>query len=495
MAGEDDEAGGKLPGLNPASFDVTSKRHGNPFQKAGQADAGKPADPPPDGRGGTKGADRAAPFKAIRSGGADLKDAFASFRKDTLDRVNAAALNARMARKPDAPKVRGQAAAPSEQGEDTRRPRFARGLFVFAVGAVLIYLNARGNVPGAFAPGGTPDRFLFQQLGANLVAAIAGIILGLVPVLLTTRLREAQAGERDVLAVQHEQDRMREVDALIARMKARHSEAEARDALMGGSSSSVAVPPVPSAPAVDSSVPGFDPAQQKAMDEEVDRIIARTLEELGRGDKETGKDGGESGDGGKGKGGSSSGGGGKMPRAKVLREDEEPTPFTRKPSVGKAPSAPAPVVEPGPDQSVPGFDAESLKRMDAATDKLIAKMKDDLQRGDEKAQPSSLPVAKIDPSAVRDVPPTVDAGDILGATSPAPVSRKRAKPEDDRIREREHPSDRSPPEGFRPEDVRTPLTQEEYEKLARREKAIRMKKAREARQARARDRDRDGPDR
>ena len=122
------------------------------------------------------------------------------------------------------------------------------------------------------------------------------------------RLREAQAGERDALARQHEQDRTREVDALIERMKARHAQAEGRAASQGGSSPSAATPlsrPVAEIPEAvpsselhhDDTHPDLDPTRLKAMNEEVDRIVARVLDELGHGDQGGGSDSGDKGDG------------------------------------------------------------------------------------------------------------------------------------------------------------------------------------------------------
>ena len=320
------------------------------------------------------------------------------------------------------------------------------------------------------------------------------------------RLREAQAGERDALARQHEQDRTREVDALIERMKARHAQAEGRAASQGGSSPSAATPvarPVAEIPEAvpssellpDDTHPDLDPARLKAMNEEVDRIVARVLDELGHGDQGGGSDSGDKGDG---KSGSSSSGGGAKPRATVLPDNGQPSTFKRKRPVGKPDS------DPQPDQSVPGFDAESLKRMDAKTDAVVARIRDELE-AKERGKPAPLPVAKVDPAKVRGGTPAAPGGQPPSVKPPAAPagSAPEAKPagalpgDTGRPRERDRKPGLIPSDGLKPADERTPLTQEELEKLARREKAIRMKKAREARERRARERDRDrgGPER
>ena len=392
------------------------------------------------------------------------------------------------------------------------------------------------------------------------------------------RLRDAQAGERDALARQHGQDRMLEVDALIERMKARHAAAEARSAGQGGAAPSAApqgarpvsdaakpAPAAPQAPAA-KDAPALDPVRQKAMDAEVDRIVGKVLDELGHVEK----DGGDKGDG---KSGSSSGGGA-TPRPAIPPEAEMPPPPAEPPPVesvpgfdaaslkrmdaeadkaiarlmedlseerkakpaplptakvdpivagssderkgteqkksassssgGAAPRTavpsaagkPAPTEELRPIEGVPGFDAASLKRIDAEADKAIARLVEDLSE-ERKVRPAPLPTAKVDPADVRDTgPPPVSGRSEPAAKLPAPVSRQPGDPRG----EREPPPDLIPSEGLKPADEREQLTQEEREKLARREKAIRMRKARDARFARAREQDRnrdrdDGPDR
>lgn len=207
MAGKDDKPGAKIPGLTPAWFDVTSKRQGNPFQKAGHAESGKPADPPTAVADGAKDTDAPSSFSGIAAKAPELKATLGRFGREAIDRLNAAGATlrdapmpqsgeaaeraARPKSQPKAPSAPGQASPSEEPSESPRRPRYLRGLIVFAVGAVLIYLNARGNVPEAFGVAGvSPDRLLVGQLGKNLGAAIVGAILGLVPVLLMTRLRD-----------------------------------------------------------------------------------------------------------------------------------------------------------------------------------------------------------------------------------------------------------------------------------------------------------------
>ena len=297
------------------------------------------------------------------------------------------------------------------------------------------------------------------------------------------RLRDAQAGERDALSRQHEQERIFEVDALIERMKARHAAAEARGAGPGGVSSSTVpqAPPVADAPkpasapppaSAATASPALDPERQKAMDAEVDRIVGKVLDELGH--VET--DGGDKGDG---KSGSSSGGGA-SPRAANPPEAEMPAPTDALPRI----------------EGVPGFDAASLKRIDAKTDKVIDRLLEESAE-ERKGRPAPLPTARVDPAKLRDAatPPASGRPEVENPTTDTPA-RQPGEPRG----EREPPPDLIPSEGLKPADERTQLSQEERDALARREKAIRMRKARDARVARAREQDRnrdrdDGPDR
>lgn len=238
------------------------------------------------------------------------------------------------------------------------------------------------------------------------------------------RLRDAQAGERDALARQHEQERLLEVDALIERMKTRHAAAEARGAGQGGAAPSImpqAAPPVAGAPnpvsappptSAATASPALDAERQKAVDAEVDRIVGRVLDELGHVETE----GGDKGDA---KSGSSSGGGA-SPRAANPPEAEMPAPTDALPRI----------------KGVSGFDAASLKRIDAETDKVIDRLLDDLAE-ERKVRPAPLPTAKVDPAKGRDAgtPPASGRSEaekpatvtpILPAGTPAP--REELKP-------------------------------------------------------------------
>ena len=144
----------------------------------------QPASDPAKGAGATP----PFPFPELAARAPELKasvGALGRFGRDALDRLNKAG-----GPPPQVPKARERTASPAGSGEQGQGPRWRRGLIVFAVGAVLVYLAARDNVPGVLTGARAPDAFLIQQLGKNLVAAIAGLILGLVPVLLMTRLRD-----------------------------------------------------------------------------------------------------------------------------------------------------------------------------------------------------------------------------------------------------------------------------------------------------------------
>lgn len=201
MAGKDGEGEKKSSGFGAPSgrLDVTGKGQSNPFAKAGQAEAGKPAVQPKSEIADPSDAETPTPVSSMGAKAPDLGAALGRLGREATERLNAASSPFRRSARgtdeeapgaTDTPKARGQTSVSSTPRDDTGGPRLGRGLAVFAIGALVVYLNARGNVPGALTGARAPDAFLMQQLGKNLVAAIAGLALGLVPVLLMTRLRD-----------------------------------------------------------------------------------------------------------------------------------------------------------------------------------------------------------------------------------------------------------------------------------------------------------------
>jgi len=319
------------------------------------------------------------------------------------------------------------------------------------------------------------------------------------------QLRDVQARERAALDRQLEQDQARQLDAMIERMKARHAQAEGRSGA-GTASPSPALPvagsaPVPlpkpvaaplddPAPMLDSlaGVPGYDADRLKAMSDEVDRIVAKIIEDLETRTKQKERDD-------SGAAGSASGG---LPPAGptgalVNRDPDKPVTFTRAKPEAKAPDAP-PALPLGT-VGTHGYDAERLKAINAATDKVI----DDLRREAERSRAKDAPARGEDTAGGAGGKDGPSKGQAPAA--PAPQDAKRKAEEAERAlgldRAKQPPVADEPAWMKAPED-RKPLSKEEMEQLAKREKAIRMRKARDARAAKARERDRgrdEGPER
>jgi hypothetical protein len=311
-------------------------------------------------------------------------------------------------------------------------------------------------------------------------------------------LREVQARERAALDRQLEQDQARQLDAMIERMKARHAQADGRSGTASPSPALPAATPAPApvpieepAPMLDSlaGIPGYDADRLKAMSDEVDRIVAKIIEDLQTAARQKERD--ESGAVGSASGGLPPAG---PTGALVNRDPDKPVQYRRGTPEPKAQDEPSALPA---DLAAAGYDAARLKAIDAATDKVI----DELRR---EAERSRAAASTRDDDKGRDAGAKGDPARAAAPAAPASkdVKRKPQAAEDvERAlgfeRTREPPVLDEPAWMKAPED-RKPLSKEEMEQLAKREKAIRMRKARDARAAKARERDRgrdDGYDR
>jgi type IV secretion system protein VirD4 len=215
--GKDDKAssqpaaGAKPVGLSPLNaprgLDLRNLG-GAPMGKpeTGKAEAGKPATPPPgDAKSQTAkepGAEAPKPFADFSAKAPEMTAALGRLGRDAFDRLNVAQgsavlsdvarqardkLGAEVGKRAQARPAAKAAAAPQASG---KQKRLLRGLIVFGIGAVIVYLHARSNVPALFGRSASPDAVLLGQLAANLGAGVIGLILGAVPVLLFTRYRD-----------------------------------------------------------------------------------------------------------------------------------------------------------------------------------------------------------------------------------------------------------------------------------------------------------------
>jgi hypothetical protein len=304
------------------------------------------------------------------------------------------------------------------------------------------------------------------------------------------QLREVQARERAALDRQLQQDRLQQVDAMIDRMKARH--AETGRAGSGTAAPSPALPAATPAPVDDppltlaalAAMPGYDTARLKAMSDEVDRIVAAILDEVRAQERQSQQGRGESGAAGSASGGLPPAG---PTGALVNRDAGQPVAYRRGTPEAQAPGDAAPLPA---DLAAAGYDAARLKAMDEATDKVVADI-------------LGAPARKVEPKPQE---PEKDAGAAAKPAKPKPARKDAlppAAPEAERAlgfdRDKARPASEEP-DWLKSPEAQKPLTQEEAEQLAKREKAIRMRKARDARVAKARERDRergkdDGPER
>lgn len=208
--GKDDKAssqpaaGAKPVGLSKVNpgFGLDLRNVGDSTFGKGQAEAGKPATPPQSGEAQAPGTDAPKPFADLAAKAPEMTAALGRFGRDAFDRLSASQAGATLSEvaRQARGKVEAQvdaraktrpaaktAAAPQAKGKPNRP---LRGLIVFGIGAVLVYLHARSNVPAMFGPSTPPDTILLRQLGANIGAGIIGLILGIAPVLLFTRYRD-----------------------------------------------------------------------------------------------------------------------------------------------------------------------------------------------------------------------------------------------------------------------------------------------------------------
>lgn len=207
MAGKDEKDKAGKPPFSPFPASGAFGKPPPMFQNLQDGSAARPAEPPRTAAGdasdeAAKGADAPSPFANVAARAPELKATLGRFGRDALGRLNAAGATlretatptdsetpqrqAKPTPQPDAPKARG----PAAESQKGAWARYRRGLIVFVIGAWMVFEHARRNVPPALVGGQPPETFLFSQLGANALAAVAGLILGLVPVLLMTRFRD-----------------------------------------------------------------------------------------------------------------------------------------------------------------------------------------------------------------------------------------------------------------------------------------------------------------
>lgn len=211
--GKDDKAssqpaaGAKPVGLSPLNAPPGLDLRNLGGAPMGKAEAGKPATPPTAGdakspTANEPGADAPKPFADFSAKAPEMTAALGRFGRDAFDRLNVAQggavlsdvarqardkLGAEVGKRTQARPAAKAATAP--QG-NAKQKRLLRGLIVFVIGAVIVYLHARSNVPALFGRSASPDAVLLGQLAANLGAAVIGLVLGAVPVLLFTRYRD-----------------------------------------------------------------------------------------------------------------------------------------------------------------------------------------------------------------------------------------------------------------------------------------------------------------